>query len=325
MAYLIDKQTNTYCYLRPHHIFGRLTESVHTQIGKPEISKIHAVIEYQDDIWWLKDLSTNGTWLNHKHLDKHKGVALNKGDIISFASATGTEYEVGDVGLPCDHLIPLRLDLAHAAIPLTRYNLLPSEQSPEFSLVFQSGINQWQLESLQSHRAIHNQLKDGDVFEMSGAPWRLQSSANHAATIQLGPQIESIDELSLCFNVSQDEESTRLSVQCPDHVIDLKVRSHHYLSLLLARKRVDDIQKQLKEDSQGWLYTNELTQQLGIDEYHANIQIHRFRKQVADNLETLTDLDRLIERRPGMLRLGCRNISIIKGGEVEYAAISRAS
>lgn len=319
MAYLIDKQTNSFCYLRPHHVFGRLTESVHTQIAKPEVSKIHAVIEYQDEIWWLKDLSSNGTWLNHKHLDKHKAVALKKGDVISFAGPKGTEYEVGDVGVPCDHLIPLRLEENHAAIPLTRYNLLPNDAAPEYSLVFQTQLNHWQLESIHNTKPEQSELKDGDIIELKGSPWRLQSSANYAATLPMTPCVESIQEVSLCFNVSQDEESTRLSVHCPDQTIDLKVRSHHYLSLLLARKRVADMQNDLNEDSQGWLYTDELTQALGIDEYHANIQIHRFRKQVADNLTNLADLDKLIERRPGMLRLGCPNISILKGGQVEYA------
>ena len=319
MAYLIDKQTNSLCYLRPHHVFGRLTESVHTQVTKPEVSKIHAVIEYQDDMWWLKDLSSNGTWLNHKRLDKHKAVSLKKGDVVSLAGSNGTEYEVGDVGLPCDHLIPLRLEEHQAAIPLSRYNLLPSESAPEYSLVFQAQFNHWQLESVQASKPQHSLVRDGDIIELAGSPWRLQSSANYAATLSLSPSVESIHEMGLCFNVSQDEESTRLSVQCSDQTIDLKVRSHHYLSLLLARKRIADMQRQLNEDSQGWLYTNELTKLLGIDEYHANIQIHRFRKQVADNLTSLADLDQLIERRPGMLRLGCPNISILKGGQVEYA------
>ncbi|CCQ11846.1 hypothetical protein PALB_27470 [Pseudoalteromonas luteoviolacea B = ATCC 29581] len=319
MAYLIDKQTHAFCYLRPHHVFGRLTESVHTQIAKPEISKIHAVIEYQNDHWWIRDLSSNGTWLNHRHLDKHKTVKLKKGDIISFAGPKATEFEVADTGMPRDHLIPLRLEDNHAAIPLTHYNLLPSEHLPEYSLVFQAQRNQWQLESVYDVLPNPNELKDGDIIHMQGSPWRLQTSANYAATVPISSSVESIQDLSLCFNVSQDEETTRLSVQCPDQVIDLKVRSHHYLSLILARKRIADIQQHINQDSQGWLYTDELTHQLGIDEYHANIQIHRFRKQVSDNLTHLADLDRLIERRPGMLRLGCANISILKGGKVEYA------
>lgn len=321
MAYLIDKTTNQCCYLRPHHVFGRLMESVHTQIAKPEVSKIHCVIEYHDQQWWLKDLSTNGTWLNHKRLDKHKSVQLSKGDTISMAGPKAQEYEVAEVGMPCDHLIPLRLEENQAAIPLSRYNLLPSDNAPEYSLMFHSLLNRWQLERVQAPQPQHSLLQDGDVIQLSGSPWRLQSSANYAATIAIHPSVSSIQDLCLCFNVSQDEESTHLSLQCPEQTVDLKVRSHHYLSLLLARKRILDMQNDLNGDNQGWLYTEELTKQLGIDEYHANIQIHRFRKQVADNLNSLDDLDKLIERRPGMLRLGCSNISILKAGQLESTTL----
>ncbi|MCW9001005.1 MAG: hypothetical protein OQK04_20000, partial [Kangiellaceae bacterium] len=130
--------------------------------------------------------------------------------------------------------------------------------------------------------------------------------------------VASLDELSFIFNVSGDEESTQLILKTSDQSIDLKVRSHHYLTLNLARKRVEDIKNGLNKEQQGWVFCDQLSQDLGIELSHFNIQIHRARKQFSDSLNNL-HLDQLFERQSGKIRLGSQNIFIEKAGIVEYS------
>ena len=68
MATLINNQTQQSCLLQPHHSFGRLQSSVNTLISDAYISKVHAFIEWNDEHWLLRDVSSNGTWLNGSKL-----------------------------------------------------------------------------------------------------------------------------------------------------------------------------------------------------------------------------------------------------------------
>ena len=95
------------------------------------------------------------------------------------------------------------------------------------------------------------------------------------------------------------------------------MRSHHYLTLNLARYRARDAQKGLDVSQQGWVYAEQLEKDLGIDSCYMNIQIHRARKQFADALEHLCDVRQLIERKAGKLRFGGTKFQILKGQQLE--------
>jgi len=64
MAVLINKQTQQKCLLQSHHSFGRLEHSVNTCISNAYVSKVHAFIEWNESHWLLRDVSSNGTWVN---------------------------------------------------------------------------------------------------------------------------------------------------------------------------------------------------------------------------------------------------------------------
>jgi hypothetical protein len=96
---------------------------------------------------------------------------------------------------------------------------------------------------------------------------------------------KSENELTFIFSLSQDEESTDLRLQSKTLCIDFEIRSHHYLTALLARYRNQDNQNRIDEHLQGWVSIEKLTTDLGLTESHVNIQIHRARKQLADKLQ----------------------------------------
>ncbi len=316
MASLLDNQTQQRHYLKAHTTLGRLATSVDLLVNKPEVSKIHAVIEWHQDQWLIKDLSSNGTWLNQQKIVRNTPVPLNEGDVINLASADGYRTQLNDLSAPQDMLIPLPGN-TQPAIALSAYNLLPNDNTPSASLVYNAALNHWDLELLTQEPSIKQSVHDGQLVVIDGQQWRLQTNTEVEATAQLSQQQQTVADLHFHFDVSQDEETTKLQLQLDHQRVDLKARSHHYLALLLARKRIIDAKHGLNDATQGWLYAEQLSRDLGIEMCHLNIQIHRLRKQVSDLLPQVSDLDNLIERQSGQLRLGSRHIHIIKGGEVE--------
>ena len=97
MAILINTQTQQHCLLQSHHSFGRFKSSVNTFVSEAVISKVHAFIEWHGEYWLLRDVSSNGTWLNDKKLAGDKVAQLNVGDTIAFASKSGYSFEVQDL------------------------------------------------------------------------------------------------------------------------------------------------------------------------------------------------------------------------------------
>ena len=138
-----------------------------------------------------------------------------------------------------------------------------------------------------------------------------------ANTQLLRPSVTSLDELAFLFQTSQDEESTQVFMQSGEQNIDFMVRSHHYLTLTLARQRAKDMQVGLDESEQGWLYAEMLAKDLGLDASHLNIQIYRIRKQFIDALNNSCESSHIIERNAGKLRLASNKFRIMKGDKVE--------
>lgn len=54
-------------------------------INSPKISRNHATFYYNDYTWYIKDVSTNGVWVNSKKIEKGELHKLSANDIIDFA------------------------------------------------------------------------------------------------------------------------------------------------------------------------------------------------------------------------------------------------
>jgi ADP-ribose pyrophosphatase YjhB (NUDIX family) len=110
------------------------------------------------------------------------------------------------------------------------------------------------------------------------------------------------------FSVSSDEEYVELTVVVDGEEHALKPRSHHYILLLLARARLDDLDS--PESEQGWLYTGELAKMLRASRNQLYVSLYRARKGLAAiGIENASEL---IERRPTtqQLRLGLSDITV---------------
>jgi len=319
MAHLIEQQTGFKVYLRNYHSFGRLTGSVSTAIEMNRVSRIHAIIEWLDDHWTIRDLSTNGMWVNGKRLTKNQVHCLKLKDKLSFANLAAANYVVADLQPPQDML--LKLDPKSNAVvetqPLQSYNLLPDEENPELVIHTDPYTKTWYLENPEAGEGSARKITDKDHFTIANNRYRLLSLQPSQHTEQMTMHTTSLSELKFDFAVSQDEESTDLGIEIGGEKIQLETRSHHYLTLLLAR--VKHQQQAYPPSEQGWIYTEELAKDLGVDVNHLNIMIHRARKQFAEAMSGYLNTNQFLQRKSGKIRFGGERFTIKKGAKQELS------
>ena len=318
MAYILDIATQTYIPLAPHHTFGRLANSVDTHIDKPYVSKLHAAIEWTGSDWRIKNLGLNGTWLNTANLPTGESLPLNPNDELHFAELSDPAFKVIDLSPPADMLWPLETPAGTQPQPiyLTRYHLLPDAYNPELALYFEEQHQEWQIETLNEQQEhLTYAVKNGELVQLGNAPWQLMRAQIYGPTEAHNVNLQQLNEMEFIFKLSLDEETTQLElINNHQQTIDLAIRNHHYLLAQLARHRADDALLGLDSINQGWVYTDILANELGLDNTHMNIYIFRLRKQIADTLPTLLGLQTLVERRGGKIRFGCDKFKIYKGG-----------
>lgn len=316
MAYIFDTAHQTYVALAPHHTFGRLANSVDTHIDKPYVSKLHAAIEWSGKEWRIKNLGLNGTWVNDVKLAANESVTLKPDDELHFAELADPAFKVSDLSPPADMLWPLDTPAGQKPQPvyLSRYHLLPDAVTPELAVYFDEQSQQWQLETLTSDQEHHTHpVNDGGLVQLGSQHWQLMRAQVYGPTEVHAFPMHQLSDMEFIFNLSLDEESTQLELVLGQQKVDLAVRNHHYLLAQLARHRVADAARGLDSKSRGWIYTEKLASELGLDTTHMNIYIFRLRKQIADSLPTILGQQLLLERRGGKIRFGCEKFKIYKG------------
>lgn len=324
MAYLLNQQTNQYCYLYAHHTFGRFSYSVDTLFECSSISKIHAIIEWKNQQWVIRDLSTNGTWLNNHKLIKEKANSLKINDQICFSAIGEHRFIVKDLSPPCDLLIPCS-DIKTSdgqppsAITLAPYHLLPAEKTPEVAIIYNQQTGQWRMEYIAEDIIEPCFLNDNDYVVFGNQKWQLKLSHLEKKTELQYTTEYSINDLAFTFDLSLNEESTKLKVKTPEKIIDLQARSHHYLTLNLARYRALDAKKGIISANQGWVNTGRLIKDLGVDMTYLNIQIYRTRKQFSDCFTDVENVENIIERQLRQVRFAGASFEIFKGHQLEIA------
>jgi hypothetical protein len=300
---------NSLEYLRDYHTFGRRKGAVDTVMDYAYISKFHAVIEWREPHWLLKDVSKNGLKLNNKIIAAQKPVVLKLGDTIDLAGTGEITLTINNLDAPR----PMLINKASATdtIEISKSILLPNEERPELALYLCPDRQQWFAERVEQGIEA-GPYEHGDVINFNASEWTFLLIANDDATTEFNPKQSNLDNVIFRFDLSQDEESTNLILIENGLEIDLGERSHHYLLLHLLRHRAE------QNNQPGWLDSQLLMKQLGLEETYMNIQIFRARKQVAAARPLSTGHSKLIERRRGALRANIKNFRIYKEGVEEY-------
>jgi hypothetical protein len=303
MAFLREIATERRIPLEPEHVVGRALTCA-LRISAAFVSAQHALIRYDGQGWVLRDLaSTNGTWLNGRRVPPGEELALRAGSRLAFGKADAEWEMVGD-SPPAVMVIPL--DDAPPIVIEGDLLPLPSADDPSVTIYRALG-DSWMLEEGDAPPIPLAHLR---VFHGAGLAYRFSCPGNVYATtrVESPPAAIHLDELAFELTVSRDEEHVRLRARCAARLLDFGERAYHYLLLTLARARLADAGDGVSTSTSGWLDIEALCRsstpsQIGVD-------VFRNRKQLAES--AVIDAPRIIERRPGQLRVGVSDLKVFR-------------
>src|SRR5579883_489814 len=291
--------------LQPEHMVGRAAVCA-LRLADRYVSAQHAVVRWSGARWELKDLgSRNGTFLDGGRLKPGDAYPLRRGSKLAFGKLDEQDWEVADVTPPPPMAVPI--DGSDAIVIEGDLLALPSSDDPRVT-IYRGVDGAWVLELPdESITALHNL----QTFEVGGQVWRFCCAEDLRTTslAATSSQLE-VARLHLLFSVSRDEEHVHLRVTCHGREFDLGARSHNYLLLTLARRRLADAAEGLPESTCGWIYQDELAHDPSMTGPQLNIDVFRIRRQFANI--GVTDAANIIQRRPRtrQLRVGTGLLSI---------------
>lgn len=306
-------------YLSAYHCIGRSDTNVDSVIRAPEISRMHAIIQWTDEHWIIRDISSNGTWINNEKLIKEQQHKIRIGDEISFAQQGYYGFIVQELSPPKNMLLAVDqsgIIISENAIMLSDNNLLPSEQQPEISLFYVQSKNQWYKEFINDVEGRAYPVANLERLHFANRDWQLKLNNLSENTIKLVKPKLLAHQIKYRFNLSQDEENTELNIIVDDKKLCLSNKAHHYLTLSLARHRDDDAKKGIDEYDQGWRLPEMLAKELGCEITLFNTHVCRAKKQFREMLGGACDGDILIERKGKNIRFSGTYYRIYKGREL---------
>lgn len=271
------------------------------QIPHRTCSLRHAEIRWNGERWLLRDLdSRNGTWVNGHVLAQDQQVSLQTGMSLAFGSPPDV-WTVESVRPP----------VACASAPGRSMRFadggrlqIPTSSGTEILLIEEDEA--WWIEQDGVRRACP---AEEEVW-VDDVPWRIQAPTAAATTTEF-TATRSLCDAQLTFRVSLDEERVTIDVLSQGIVTRVDSRSHSYLLLVLARRRLSDREAGIEPEEEGWIHVaEELTALLKAHSPNdLHVQAHRARKQLRDR--GFGDPELLFERRPGWVRLGPRDIIVV--------------
>lgn len=304
MAELLNKTSKKHIKLRSQHIFGRHSGSSNTVLCNLKASRLHASILWNGSHWLIQDTSSNGTFINKKPIITGLKTRLVIGDVLQFGALNAEKWLFTNDDAPKNMLVSISNE--NTTIELQGIVALPNDKSPEVTF-YQTQNGQWVYED----QSGINTLEPGIKIIINEKSWYFVNSDTFDET----KNADFLDDTQIIqtqvhFNASKDEEHVSLFIQYMNQMIDLGERTHHYLLLFLARKRLEDKLAGITDTEQGWIEKDILSKQIGLDENHINILIYRFRKQLIKAKPSAASLLQLIERRRGGIRMALSSIEI---------------
>ena len=311
MATILNTKSNNLTILRNQHIFGRHSCSSNTLLNNAEASRLHASILWNESYWLLQDTSSNGTFINNRVMIAGAKKRLKRGDSIRFGGLNAYPWVFNNDDAPKSMLFPLE-SCSAPPVELDGIVVLPNENTPEITL-YPSQNGEWLCDT----ELGIIKLKTGLKVSTHNNSWYFVNAETFDSTKKVKLTHNNVStSISLSFTVSKNEEHVSACILFNNHSIDLGERTHHYLLLLLARKRMADQQSGLDDNEQGWLDISLLCQQTGYDENYINIQIYRLRKQLIKAMTSAIQLLQIIERRRGELRFALKSVKISGGNDL---------
>ena len=287
-------------YLYPSHTVGRAPRC-ELVIARRAISGHHATIRWADGVWTLRDLgSRNGTFLNGRRLAGSPR-DLAEGDRLTFGEGDEV-WELVDASEPASRLVPVESGLESGDPPLRldRRDVLalPSAEDPRWTIYRRQ--DQWLLE--QDTECVV--LVDRQEIVVGDRRFRVMliDDSLAATDANAAPVERRVEDLMLEIQVSPDEESAAVRVQLGAEVHELPQRAFFYLLAFLARRRLEEAEREAPDA--GWVDVPTACRELGLSTPQAlGLLVHRCRK--AMQICELEDPAAIVDRsRKGRLRVG---------------------
>ena len=317
MALLKETATGKIIPLHSHHTFGRRAESVDTLIPRDDVSKIHAVIAWTGDEWLIRCLATNGTWLDRSQLPADTPTPIKEGQTIGFSGPENASFIIESLDEPKDLLLPVS---QHSdAIVLEDYHLLPDENLASAACFYCNISNGWVLDVKRDDEHEKIALKHQEDVTVGNHHWQLFLADKLSPTKLLNTVNNTVDDFTWVFDVSANEENVELRLQKGKKVIELGERSHYYLLMQLARHKHEHLEQGATNEAAGWVSKGLLEMELGLNESHLNIQLHRACKQLAEYFSFTPEKPDTLLRKRGQLKLCCNHFIIRKGGQITHS------
>jgi hypothetical protein len=291
--------------LEPELLVGRAPTCA-LRLDLRYVSAQHAVLRFTAGRWGVKDLgSRNGTFVDGRRIRPGHDVSIEKGARLAFGKLE-EQWELADDSPPCVMAVPL--DGGDPVLFEGDLLALPSGDDPQMT-IYPAGGGAWMAE-MADGAALP--LQNGQTFDVGDRTFRFSCDVSVPATSMLegGAAIE-VRNVALSFRVTRDEEHVELRAVCAGKTFDIGARSHNYLLLTLARKRLADAAQGVAEAARGWVDQDTLAHDPSMAPPQLNIDVFRIRRQFAGL--GLRDAANIVERRPRtrQLRIGTGQITVV--------------
>jgi hypothetical protein len=266
------------------------------------VSAEHATIYFDNGSWKVRDLgSRNGTFINRERLTSSLSRVLREGDRLHFGDSLGQPWVLSSAERPG----PTAWSDQEGWIgPVQEALWIPTANSAEACISLRSGV--WTFVDSSGVRNVSNE----ESITVGRSSWTLYLPK---LDVEPFPSTETTREsrdersIQLTLSASLDEEHIALTVAFGGVLMNLGGRTFNSALWALAKKRLEDEGQGIAEGEVGWMYSDELRQELGVERTALNLHLWR-----AIECFGKADLpgDKLIERRLAtqQLRIGfaCR-------------------
>lgn len=291
--------------LEAHHLIGR-SHRCSLRLPESSVSGEHASLRWTGGAWVVKDLGSRyGTFVNGQPLQPGIPVTIQPGARITFGREKGV-WEITEAAPPEVMVVP-----AEGGAALLRHGgliAIPSVDRPA-AVVFQGRDGAWVLE----HAGRVEVVREHAPFVVEDVPWRLCNTTPLEQTWMPGDGREAmaLDEVQLRFRISRNEEHIDLSVGWRDRLVELGVRSHHYVLLTLARVRLENARSGEAASAAGWIDQEALLKLLHFSPERLNLDIFRARRQFG--AAGFMPGAGIVERRPATkeIRIGVGETTVV--------------
>jgi len=284
-------------FLAQDTLVGR-SERCTIRVGGEHVSRVHALIWWDDGAWVVKDLaSDNGTFVDGRALEPGGRAQLQVGTELTFGLGA-IHWSVVDLDPPVT--AELLTDGSPSEVVTASGGLLAlprqdhaTPDGPRLTL-YRDVDGRWLLEGKTKP------LSDGSLLLAGEQTYRLNLPRPSMQTKPLDGFVgHSIGEVELRFVPSQDFEHIELHVSLLHDRAGKNFGAHKHNELLWA------LAEARAHDEEGWIEDRELLKKAGIESRERlNTEVYRARQQFAEL--GLSNPAQIIERRlqTRKLRLG---------------------